>query len=93
MYVRFSRKTAIDSRCSIYQWMVLIKARVYSVRYELNPYIKYTLVLVFNGRIRSQPVSRWHLALGVRFRCPAIPRGICVGKSYTVIRVSPNNLL
>jgi hypothetical protein len=70
-----------------------MKAHVYSVRYELNPYIKYSLILVFNGRIRSQAVSRWHLAFGVRFQYPAIPRGIRVGKSCTVTRVSPNNLL
>jgi hypothetical protein len=70
-----------------------MKARVYSVRYELNPYINYTLILVFNGRIRSQAVSRWYLASGVRFRYPAFPCGIHVGKSGTVTRVSPNNLL
>lgn len=93
MYVRFSRLTAGDSPCSIHQLIFLMKAHVCSVRYELNPYIKYTLILVIKGRIRTQAVSRWHLASGARFRSPASPRGIHIGRSGTVTWVSPSNLL
>lgn len=61
-----------------------MKGHVYSVRYELKPYIKYTLILVIKYRIRAQAVSRWHLASGARFRFPASPRGIHAGRSGTV---------
>ena len=63
------------------------------MRYELSPYIKYRLILVLKDRIRAQAVSRCQLALGARFRSPASPRGIHVGKSGTVTRVSTSNLL
>jgi hypothetical protein len=93
VYVRFWRQTASDSPCSIHQLIFLMKAHVYSVRYELNPYLKYTLILVIKGRIRAQAVSRLHLASGARFQSPASPRGIHAGKSGTLTCVPSNNLL